>query len=71
MKRYRIVTDSYAGFEVQAKRSWFPIWLQCSGRFCCINTHPTVEKAEQFARRHAAGGGRFVKDLGLLSSGDE
>lgn len=55
---YRVVNDGYAGFEVQIRRWWFPIWLQVG-----INTHSSFEKAERFARDHARG---FVRYLGRL-----
>jgi hypothetical protein len=55
MVKYRIVTDRYSGFEVQAWRWWWPFWWQCG----FTNTHQTVEQAEAYARRQAAG--RLVK----------
>lgn len=61
--RYRIVTDSYLGFEVQIKRWWFPFWVQCGG-FTGCNTHMSIEAAEAYARRHADNAP--VKDLGFL-----
>ena len=48
-RKYRIVRDLYAGYEVQCWRLWLPIWLQCG--FC--NTHGTVEKARAYAIEHA------------------
>ena len=39
--RYRIVRDSYNGFECQKWRIWFPFWIQMG----FTNTHPTLEKA--------------------------
>lgn len=59
MPKYRIVTDNYAGFEVQSWRWWWPFWIQGT-----TNTHVTVEDAEAYARRIAAP--RFVKNLGKL-----
>lgn len=44
--RYRIVRDNYAGYEVQVWRWWFPFWVQPT-----INTHSTVEGAEQWAKQ--------------------
>lgn len=55
---YRIVKDGYSGFEVQVRRWWFPVWLQCG-----INTHRTLEQAEAYARAHAKGS---IKYLGYL-----
>lgn len=45
--KYRIVTDKYAGFEVQFRFGWWPFWTQCNN----INTHKTVELAEEWCRR--------------------
>ena len=41
--KYRIVPDTYSGWEVQSKRWWFPFWIQCldlNGAFG--NTHRSV-----------------------------
>lgn len=64
--RYRIVTDVYAGFEVQAWRWWWPFWIQCGG----INTRSTVEAAEDYARSYAKQRQprQVVKLLGDLTS---
>ena len=43
IKKYRIVTDRYLGYEVQVKYIFFPFWFQ-SG----INTFASIEKAEQY-----------------------
>jgi hypothetical protein len=53
-KRYRIVTDRYAGYEVQVWRWWFPFWKEVG--FC--NTHYTLERAREYAK---ADGSRFVE----------
>lgn len=55
---YRIVEDNYAGFEVQIRRWWFPMWRQVG-----VNTHSTLERAEASAKGHARGA---VKYLGRL-----
>lgn len=39
--KYRIVKDTYSGFEVQIWRLWFPFWVQKD----CINTYPSLERA--------------------------
>ena len=52
IKRYRIVKDSFAGYEVQIWRIWFPFWVQM--RF--VNTHSSIEDAEEFIKR-----GKIVK----------
>lgn len=43
--RYRIVTDKYAGYEVQTKYWWWPWWV--SPR---TNTHSTVDDARKYAK---------------------
>ena len=43
--KYRIVYDQYAGYEVQVRRWWFPIWLQAG-----CNTHMSIEAAHRFGR---------------------
>jgi hypothetical protein len=61
MKRfYRIVHDSYAGYEVQWRYSWMPFWVQAD----TSNTFQSVERAEEFAKKHAGG---VVKFLGVLT----
>lgn len=55
---YRIVTDSYAGYEVQVRTRLWPFWRQPVS-----NTHASVEKAEAWAKRHA---GVAIKYLGRL-----
>lgn len=44
--RVRIVTDAYCGYEVQVWRWWLPFWLQHN-----INTHPSIEDAEEYAAK--------------------
>jgi len=51
LTKYRIVTDSYCGYEVQKWRIWFPFWIQCHSRGC-VNTHVSVEKAKEFIEWH-------------------
>lgn len=72
MPYYRIVRDGYCGYEVQSWRWWWPIWMECSNpeRGQISNSHSSVEKAEEFAKRKA--GGKIVpvdcvvKQLGKL-----
>jgi hypothetical protein len=45
-KRYRIVRDTYAGYEVQVKRWWWP-WWTCHG----FNTHLSLESAKRYAEQ--------------------
>ena len=47
--KYRVVRDSYAGFEAQYRPWWSPFWFQCFG----INTRGTVEGSEELCRLHA------------------
>lgn len=44
--RWRIVRDSYAGYEVQIKRRWWPFWYQAGG----ANTHASLENARKYAQ---------------------
>ena len=60
MKRYRIVRDRYAGYEVQFRRWWWPFWKMAG-----VNTHISVELAEAYARKHA---GTFVKYVDITPS---
>lgn len=55
---YRIVRDIYAGYEVQVRRWWWPLWMEIG-----CNTQANIEKAEEYANRHAQGS---VKYLGRL-----
>lgn len=67
MKRcYRIVTDRFKGYEVQVRRWWFPFWIQCGNGRLSVNTHYSLDEAEAFARKHARGNPRLVKNLGWL-----
>lgn len=58
-KRYRIVTDRFAGYEVQEWCWWWPFWRQSN----FTNTHSSLEKAEEYAARSS---GKVVKELGWL-----
>ncbi len=57
---YRIVRDNYAGYEVQCRPWWWPFWYQAG----FVNTHVSLERAEQYALEHSK---RYVKYLGNLS----
>ena len=48
-KRYRIVTDTYLGYEVQRRVWWWPFWSQVSRNGSNTNTFATIEAAEAFA----------------------
>ena len=48
-RKYRIVRDRFAGYEVQFRFWWLPfIWFQANG----CNTHGSVESARAFTARH-------------------
>lgn len=55
--RYRIVADTYAGFEVQIWRWYWPFWVEAN----FSNTHSSEEGALTWARQHAQ---PVVKSLG-------
>lgn len=63
MSKYRIITDKWAGYEVQIWRPWWPFWIQAGG----TNTHRSTTAAEAYARQHASGRRKVVKYLGDLS----
>jgi hypothetical protein len=50
--RYRIVTDSYAGYEAQVRYWWFPFWVQLTDTFHRTNTHSYVADAEALIQKH-------------------
>jgi hypothetical protein len=58
MSYYRIVTDTYSGYEVQIWRWWWPFWVMAGA-----NTHPSLDRAEAWARKYSRG---VVRDLGRL-----
>jgi hypothetical protein len=61
MKNYRIVKDSFLGFEAQVRYAWFPfLWFQMND-FYWINTWPSEEHARHFIAEKKAGryGSRF------------
>lgn len=46
--KYRIVTDAYAGYEVQVWRLWWPFWIEVAeGVFMC-NTWVSIDDAKEF-----------------------
>lgn len=47
--RYRIIRDSYLGYECQKWRLWFPFW-QMMG---FTNTHRTIEEAVRYIKVRA------------------
>jgi len=47
--KYRIIADTYAGYEVQVRKWYSPFYFQIG----FTNTHITIEKATEFAKQHA------------------
>lgn len=47
IKKYRIVTDRYLGYEVQVWRIYFPFWIQLGW----VNTHSSIEKAKEYINK--------------------
>ena len=48
-KRYRIMPDTWGGFQAEVWTIWWPFWRQIG----FTNIHRTEEEAEAFVRRHA------------------
>lgn len=46
--KWRIVTDDYAGYEVQYRWWWCPFWVQAGERGKMTNTWPSIESAKKF-----------------------
>lgn len=64
--KYRVVTDTYLGYEAQVKFWWFPIkwWMiSRSGRGVGINTNRTLEDAELLCRMHRSGAGIYKVEV--------
>lgn len=57
--KYRIITDKYAGYEVQIKRWWFPfMYFECwqsRDMFLWANTFVSIRHAREFIDRHKYG----------------
>lgn len=72
---YRIVRDGYLGYEVQFRRWWLPVWVQCDdpskGR--STNTHLYLAGARAFAEAHASGdlrrAGKVVEHMSKRAKG--
>lgn len=50
--RYRIVTDSWSGFEAQYRPWWSPVWIAIPLGEYSSNTSWTVEQAERVIQLH-------------------
>lgn len=49
---YRIVTDSYLGYEAQVKYWWLPfVWFEINGTNTSISPEKAREKIERHRRR--------------------
>ena len=52
LKKYRVVSDAYLGFEAQCWRWWFPFWMEMwyNGT---TNTFSTKEEAINYIKHGA------------------
>ncbi len=57
-KKYRIVTDAYAGFEVQVRHWLLPIWSQDG-----INSFATIDGAMCFIRDKKSNDDKKIRRL--------
>ena len=46
-KKYRIVYDTYCGYECQVWRWWFPFWCEMG----ISNTHTDIESAKEYIKK--------------------
>ena len=56
MAQYRIVRDTYNGYEVQVRRWWFPVWVQLG--FCntpALKEQRRGRKAQQKRKLNGCG----------------
>ena len=56
--KVRIVRDMYAGYEIQVKYWWWPVWLQKP----FTNTYSSLEEATQVAEKYKLNG-QVVKEI--------
>lgn len=55
MKKYRIIADSFAGYEAQVQYAFFPFkWFQLN-HYKGVNSWPTPEEAMEFISQKKAG----------------
>lgn len=60
--KYRIISDEYAGYEVQIKYWWLPLfWFQLSDYAPMLNTHASIESAKELIKRHKGHKMSFTK----------
>ena len=50
-RQFRIVTDRFAGYEVQVRYWYYPLWEQAG----FVNTHNSIERAERFIEERKLG----------------
>lgn len=48
--KYRIVKDTFSGFEVQKKLWWYPFWFQIGKGPYPVNTNSSVERAKELIK---------------------
>tara|TARA_R110000851_G_scaffold275123_1_gene427760 strand:+ start:561 stop:770 length:210 start_codon:yes stop_codon:yes gene_type:complete len=46
-RRFRIITDNFAGFEVQIKHWYSPFWIELNG----LNTEGSIESAKELIEK--------------------
>lgn len=64
--KYRVVQDTYCGFEAQVKFWWFPVyWFQLckSGRGLGVNTSYSLLSAEKLCQVHAGKGAIYKVEV--------
>jgi len=46
LRKYRIVSDEYCGYQCQVWRLWFPFWVEMNG----VNSHISLESAIDYIK---------------------
>ena len=54
---FRVVSDSYNGFECQRKRWWFPVWFEIG-----TNSFPNINEAKAFIENQGKVYATYVSD---------
>jgi len=47
LRKYRIVSDEYCGYQCQVWRLWFPFWVEMN----FVNTHISLESAIDYIKK--------------------
>jgi len=47
LRKYRIVSDEYCGYQCQVWRLWFPFWVEMN----FANTHKSLESAIDYIKK--------------------